>query len=243
MQALIIGIAGGSGSGKTTVAHMIEENVGKDRITFIQMDSYYRDLSHIPLKERASQNFDHPTALDFPLFIEHVKLIRNGVDVEKPIYDFLHHTRMMETSHVTAQPVVILEGILLYENPFIRDLIDIKLYVETPSDYRFIRRMMRDIKERGRSTESVVQQYYKTVRPMHIAFVEPTREYADIIIPWQGYNEVAIDMVISKIEGKLEKLDRKDDFINVTGDARPKKHKSKKTEQAIDEPSPIIDAR
>ena len=209
MEALTISIAGGSGSGKTTVAQQIIEKVGRDRISFIEMDSYYNDLSHLPPEERMNNNFDHPSAYDIDLFIKHIRMLKEGKDIEKPLYDFVSHTRKKETVKVKAQPVVVIEGILLYENEEARNLIDIKTYIDTPKDYRFIRRLMRDIKERGRSAESVVKQYYDTVRPMHMAFVEPTREHADIIIPWQGYNEVAIEMVVHRIEACLaEKKER-----------------------------------
>lgn len=208
MKVLIIGIAGGSGSGKTTIAEKIKERVGLQRISFIEMDSYYRDLSHLPLEERAKNNFDHPSAIDIELFIEHIKTIKSGKKILKPQYSFVTHTRKREVTEVLPQPVVLLEGILLYDNPRVRELIDIKTYVETPDDIRFIRRLMRDIEERGRTPKSVVEQYFKTVRPMHETFAGPTREYADMIIPWHDYNEVAIDMVISRIESCLqEKVD------------------------------------
>jgi len=204
MQVLTIGIAGGSGSGKSTVARKIIERVGPDRISHIEMDSYYRDLSHLSLEERAETNFDHPSSIDTELFLEHIKTLKSGNNTDRPNYSFATHTREKETTLVKPQPVVVVEGILLFENKKIRDEIDIKIFIDTPSDYRFIRRLMRDIKERGRTADSVVEQYYATVRPMHETFVAPTREYADIIIPWQGYNEVAIDMVISKIEHCLK---------------------------------------
>lgn len=204
MHALTIGIAGGSGSGKTTIANRIIASVGAGRISFIEMDCYYRDLSHLTPAERAEHNFDHPGAVDVELFLAHIDRLRRGEAIEKPQYDFVTHTRRREAVRIQPHPVVILEGILLYENPQVRERIDIKVYVETPSDIRFIRRLERDIKERGRSPEAVVHQYYKTVRPMHLAFTEPTREYADIIIPWQGYNEVAVDMVISRVETCLK---------------------------------------
>jgi uridine kinase len=205
MQALTMGIAGGSGSGKTTIARKIIETVGDSRISFLEMDNYYNDLSHLPIEERAKNNFDHPASIDIELFIQHIKELKSGNDIKKPQYDFVTHTRRKETQTVKAHPVVFLEGILLYENSKVLDLIDIKTFVETPSDTRFIRRLMRDIKERGRTPESVVNQYYKTVRPMYKMFVAPTKECADIIIPWQDYNDVAVEMVISRIEGSLKK--------------------------------------
>jgi uridine kinase len=218
MKALTIGIAGGSGSGKTTIAQKIINLVGAHRISLLEMDSYYKSLAHLPIDERALTNFDHPAAIDIELFLEHVRQLKNGMDVEKPEYDFVNHVRKDTTIRVKAKPVVFLEGILLYENPLVRDNIDIKIYVETPADIRFIRRLTRDIEERGRSTGSVIKQYYKTVRPMHMAFVEPTREYADIVIPWQGYNEVAIDMVTSRIEACLVKKQEEEFFVVPQGD-------------------------
>jgi len=207
MNILTIGIAGGSGSGKTTVARKIKEKVGVKRISFIEMDSYYRDLAHLDPAERAQYNFDHPAAFDIELFIEHLQMLKNGMPIEKPEYSFVTHSREKRTTRIFPQPVIILEGLLLFENKHVRDLIDIKTYVETPADIRFIRRLMRDVKERGRTTDSVVGQYYKTVRPMHQSFVEPTREYADIIIPWQDYNDVAVEMVIHRVEARLSKSD------------------------------------
>jgi uridine kinase len=203
MKILTIGIAGGSGSGKTTVGNRIIERVGASRIALLEMDGYYRDLSDRPLTERAQFNFDHPAALDLELFARHVQELRAGHAVEVPQYDFVTHSRRREVKLLAPQPVLLLEGMLLFENARVRELIDIKLYVEAPADIRFIRRLTRDVKERGRSLDSVVGQYLGTVRPMHLAFVEPTKEYADIIIPWQEYNDVAIDVVQSRIESKL----------------------------------------
>ncbi|MFH1874147.1 MAG: uridine kinase [Pseudomonadota bacterium] len=203
MQALVIGIAGGSGSGKSTIAQKIKEKVGLERICYIEMDSYYHTLSHLSVDQRAQHNFDHPSAYDIELFIEHIRKLKQGFQIEKPHYDFVNHTRKADVSVVRPQPVVIVEGILLYENPELRELIDIKAYVETPDDIRFIRRLLRDIEERGRTPQSVVDQYYKTVRPMHETFAGPTREWADMIIPWHDYNEVAIEMVIHRIEACL----------------------------------------
>ncbi|PIU54696.1 MAG: uridine kinase [Deltaproteobacteria bacterium CG07_land_8_20_14_0_80_38_7] len=212
MASLVIGIAGGSGSGKTTIARKIRDKVGNDRITFIEMDCYYRDLSHLNIDQRIAHNFDHPSSIDIELFIEHIKAVKNGKSIEKPQYDFITHTRLQKTAGIISQPVVILEGILLYENPKVRELIDIKTYVEAPDDVRFIRRLMRDIEHRGRTPRAVVEQYYKTVRPMHETFAGPTREYADMIIPWHDYNEVAIDMVISRIEACLKERKQVDNL-------------------------------
>jgi len=213
MKVITIGIAGGSGSGKTTIARKIIDSVGADRICLLEMDSYYRDLSHLPVAERAATNFDHPSSIDIELFLDHIIKLKKGMDIDKPEYDFVIHTRKNTTNKIKSKSVVFLEGILLYENSDVRNNIDIKLYVDTPSDIRFIRRLSRDIDERGRSTDSVIKQYYKNVRPMHMTFVEPTREYADIIIPWQGYNEVATDMVISRIESCLAKREEEENFM------------------------------
>lgn len=219
MKALTIGIAGGSGSGKTTISHRLSEGVGADRISFLEMDAYYRDLSHLPVAERAKQNFDHPSAYDLDLFIEHLTMLCAGEAISRPVYDFTIHSRSPKTVRVEAHPVVIVEGILLYENPRVRELIDIKAFVDTPADYRFIRRLLRDIQERGRSTESVVDQYHRTVRPMHMAFVEPTREHADIIIPWQGYNDVAVEMLIARTEAVLTDRIAASDIVLPKGSA------------------------
>ncbi len=206
MKALVIGIAGGSGSGKSTIAQKIKEKVGIKRICYLEMDNYYLSLAHLTVDQRAKHNFDHPSAYDTELFIDHIQKLKNGFQIETPQYDFVTHTRKKQVVVVKPQPVVILEGILLYENPKVRDLIDIKTYVETPDDIRFIRRLLRDIEERGRTPRSVVDQYYKTVRPMHETFAGPTRESADMIIPWHDYNEVAIEMVIHRIEACLGQL-------------------------------------
>lgn len=204
MNALTIGIAGGSGSGKSTIANKIIQAVGADRISVVEMDCYYKDLTHLGLEERKKVNFDHPSSLDINLFLEHIVALKNGKEIKKPHYDFMEHTRKSTYTIVKPHPVIILEGILLYENAQVREQIDIKTFVETPSDMRFTRRLIRDIKERGRSPESVVKQYLTTVRPMYKTFTAPTKEYADIIIPWQGYNEVAVDMVISRIESTIK---------------------------------------
>lgn len=204
MNALTIGIAGGSGSGKSTIANKIIQAVGADRISVVEMDCYYKDLAHLNLEERKKVNFDHPSSLDINLFLEHIVALKNGREIKKPHYDFVEHTRKSSYTIVKSHPVIILEGILLYENSQVREQIDIKTFVETPSDMRFTRRLIRDIKERGRSPESVVAQYLTTVRPMYKTFTAPTKEYADIIIPWQGYNEVAVDMVISRIESTIK---------------------------------------
>ena len=200
---LVIGIAGGSGSGKTTVAQVILQRVGPDRIAFIQHDAYYKDLSGLPPAQRADVNFDHPNSLETDLMIRHVSELRAGRSVEVPIYDFAMHSRTDRTFTVKARGVILIEGILIFVEPALRDLCDIKLFVDTDSDIRFIRRLQRDISERGRTADSVVKQYLATVRPMHLEFVEQSKRYADVIIPEGGLNEAALDMVVARIESLL----------------------------------------
>jgi uridine kinase len=202
-RPLVIGVAGGSGSGKTTVSNAILERVGRDRIAFLQHDWYYRDLSHLPLAERAQFNFDHPDALDNALFLAHLDALIRGEAVDVPIYDFASYVRLPETRRLLPQPVILLEGILLFADAALRERMDVKLFVDTESDLRFIRRLRRDVQERGRSVESVTEQYLRTVRPMHLKFVEPSKRYADLIIPLGGRNPIAIDMVVARIESLL----------------------------------------
>ncbi len=203
MGTLTIGITGGSGSGKTTVSRKIIESVGSQNIVYIEQDSYYKDLSHLSIEERAKNNFDHPASMDLDLMLKHIKQLKSGKKIEKPLYDYTIHSRKKETIIVEPKKVIIVEGILIMEPKELRDLLDVKIFVEAPSDIRFTRRLLRDLQERGRSAESVVEQYLTTVRPMYKAFVSPTKEYADVIIPWQGYNDVAIDVVLAKVRSKL----------------------------------------
>jgi len=207
MEPVIIGVAGGTGSGKTTIAHAVLERAGawpQGRVSLIQHDAYYRDLNALPLAQRAAQNFDHPDSLENELLIAHLKKLKQWVAVDVPVYDFTTHTRTSETRHVGPNPVVIVEGILIFADEALRRLMDVKIYVDTDADIRFIRRLERDVAERGRTVESVIRQYMATVRPMHQEFVEPSKRYADIIIPEGGFNEVAIDMVASRIKTLLE---------------------------------------
>jgi uridine kinase len=204
VRPIIIGVAGGTGSGKTTVTRQILERVGAEHIAYIPHDAYYRDLSHLTPELRSQVNFDHPDSLETELLIQHLKVLRQGRTVEIPEYDFTTHTRLQETRHVEAAPVVIVEGILVFVEADLRKLFDVKLYVDTDADVRFIRRLQRDIEDRGRSVESVCAQYLSTVRPMHLEFVEPSKRYADVIIPEGGFNEVAIEMVAARIRGLLE---------------------------------------
>jgi uridine kinase len=203
IHPIIIGVAGGTGSGKTTVASRILDRVGTEHITYIAHDAYYRDLGHLPERLRAQVNFDHPDSLETELLVEHLKELRAGRPVEIPIYDFTTHTRTQRTEHVEVAPVVIVEGILVFVEPELRKLFDVKIYIDTDADVRFIRRLRRDIEERGRSVESVCEQYLSTVRPMHLEFVEPSKRYADVIIPEGGFNEVAIEMVAARVRGLL----------------------------------------
>lgn len=200
---MIIGISGGTGSGKTTVANRILESVSADEVVFIQQDLYYRNLKDMPLDYRNAANFDHPDALDNDLLINHLKKLRAGEPVELPIYDFRTHTRLPATTRIESKPIVILEGILIFAEPRLREQLDIKVFVDTPDDIRFIRRLRRDLAERGRTLDSVIEQYMATVRPMHIQFIEPSKRYADVIIPEGGYNLVSIDLISGKIRERL----------------------------------------
>jgi uridine kinase len=200
---LVIGIAGGSGSGKTTVAQTILQRVGPDRISFLQHDAYYKDLSGLPPAQRADVNFDHPNSLETGLLTQHILQLIGGQPVEVPIYDFSTHSRTARTYTVQPRGVILVEGILLFTEAALRDLFNVKIFVDTDSDLRFIRRLERDISERGRTTESVVKQYLSTVRPMHLEFVESSKRYADVIIPEGGFNAAALDMVVARIETML----------------------------------------
>jgi uridine kinase len=208
LPPVVIGIAGGSGSGKTTVANVILERVGAHRIAYLPHDAYYRDLAHLPPNQRREVNFDHPDSLETDLLTQHVIQLKKGKPVDLPIYDFTNHTRTDKTVRVNPQRVIMVEGILIFAERALRELFDVKIFVDTDSDIRFIRRLQRDISERGRTTETVVQQYLTTVRPMHMEFVEPSKRYADVIIPEGGMNAVAMDMVISRLEALLQGEDQ-----------------------------------
>jgi uridine kinase len=201
---LVIGIAGGSGSGKTTVAQEILNRVGADRIVYLQHDSYYKDLTGLPPALRMDVNFDHPHSLQTELLIKHVEALRDLQSVEVPIYDFATHSRTNQTFTVAPRGVILVEGILIFAEPELRKLFDVKIFVDTDADVRFIRRLHRDITERSRTTESVIKQYESTVRPMHLEFVEPSKRYADVIIPEGGHNVAALDMVVARIESLLK---------------------------------------
>ena len=202
-STLCIGVAGGTGSGKTTVADRIVASVGADRIVVLHQDRYYRDLSHLEPEARHGHNFDHPDAIEEQLLVEHLRRLRRGRPADLPVYDFAAHVRTGQVDTAAPHPVVLVEGILILAIPAIRDLLDVKIFVDTDADLRFIRRLERDLRERGRSLDSVVCQYLETVRPMHLEFVEPSRRWADIIIPEGGHNSVALDLVISRIERAL----------------------------------------
>jgi uridine kinase len=200
---MIIGICGGTGSGKTTVANRILESVSNAEVVFLQQDSYYRDLDQMPLDFRQQINFDHPDAIDNDLLVEHVRALKRGEPVELPLYDFKSHSRRPETLHTEPQPIIIIEGILIFAEQRLLNEMDIKVYVDTPDDIRFIRRLRRDIAERGRTAESVIEQYLATVRPMHMQFVEASKRYADVIIPEGGHNLVSIQLLSGRIRERL----------------------------------------
>jgi uridine kinase len=203
-KPVVIGVAGGSGSGKTSVTKSIYETFKGHSILMLEQDYYYKDQSHLPLEERLKTNYDHPLAFDNDLLIEHLNTLLQYEPVEKPVYDYTVHTRSSETIHVEPKDVIILEGILILEDERLRNLMDMKLFVDTDADLRIVRRLLRDIKERGRSMDSVIEQYVNVVRPMHNQFIEPTKRYADIIIPEGGHNYVAIDLMVTKIQTILE---------------------------------------
>ncbi|WP_201777895.1 uridine kinase [Ornithinibacillus contaminans] len=204
-KPVVIGVAGGSGSGKTSVTRSICQRFTDKTILVIEQDYYYKDQSHLPFEERLKTNYDHPLAFDNDLLIEHIHALLNQESIEKPVYDYKIHTRSNDVITVEPKDVIILEGILILEDPRLVDLMDIKVFVDTDADLRIIRRLFRDIKERGRTLDSVIDQYLTAVRPMHLQFVEPTKRYADIIIPEGGQNHVAIDIMATKIEQILSK--------------------------------------
>jgi uridine kinase len=203
MVPLVLGIAGGTGSGKTTVARAIIDRVGTDRVAYLEHDAYYRDLKHLPMEARREVNFDHPDAFDTALMVEHVNALVQGHAVEKPLYSYKKSVRFEETERVEPRPLIVVEGILVLENQPLRSVMDVKIFVDTDDDVRLMRRLRRDVKERGRAVEHILGQYEATVRPMHIAFVLPSRHHADVIIPRGGRNWVAIDMVADGLKRRL----------------------------------------
>jgi len=200
---VVIGIAGGTGSGKTTVANVILERVGAQNIAFLAHDSYYRDLKDLPRAQRDLINFDHPNSLETDFLVTHLETLRRWQPVDVPVYDFTIHSRTSQTRHLEPQPVILVEGILVFAEANLRRLFDVKIFVDTDPDIRFIRRLKRDLVERGRTVDSVIQQYETSVRPMHLEFVEPSKRYADVILPEGGLNTVAMDMVVARIETLL----------------------------------------
>ena len=203
MKPLIIGIAGGTGSGKSTVARNVAKALSTSSVAFIDMDAYYRNFAHVPLDERRQINWDHPDAFDWDVLLEQLAALVSGVSIDKPVYDFVTHTRSAQTARIPAGEVVVVDGILLFADARVRDLCDVKVFVDADADIRLIRRLRRDVAKRGRTLEDVIDQYLTTVQPMHLQFVEPSKRYADVIVPRGGHNPVAIEMIVAKIERRL----------------------------------------
>jgi len=199
MASFVIGVTGGSGSGKTTVVRRIVDSLGLEHVTLLQHDRYYRDRNDLRLEERAALNYDHPNSLETDLLVRHVQELKSGKPIEVPAYDFTRHARLSERETFQPRRALIVEGILVFTDAALRDLMDIKVFVDTDSDTRFIRRLQRDVAERGRTMESVIDQYLNTVRPMHLEFVEPSKRYADVIIPLGGHNTVAVDLLLTML--------------------------------------------
>jgi uridine kinase len=202
-KPLIIGIAGGSGSGKSTVARKVAEALKQSSVAFLDMDAYYRNFSHLPMEERKRVNWDHPESFDTELFAAQVRDLSAGRSVEKPVYDFVTHTRSSRTERVDPADVLVLDGILLFVDEVMRSLCDVKVFVDADADIRLIRRLKRDVQKRGRTLEEVMTQYLETVHPMHLQFVEPSKRYADVIVPRGGHNTIAIEMIVAKIQNRL----------------------------------------
>jgi uridine kinase len=203
MKPLIIGIAGGSGSGKSTVARNVAQALHAASVAFIDMDAYYRNYAHLPLEERRKINWDHPDAFDWDLLLDHLGRLQRGESIEKPVYDFVTHTRSEKTVVVPPAQVVVIDGILLFSDARVRDLCDVKVFVDADADIRLIRRIRRDINKRGRPLDEVIDQYLTTVQPMHLQFVEPSKRYADVIVPRGGHNAIAIEMIVAKIQRRF----------------------------------------
>ena len=203
-KPIVFGVAGGTASGKTTVARTVLDGVGASQVAYLPHDAYYREFEHLEFDELAKLNFDHPDSLETELLIDHINMLLDWQSVEIPVYDFTRHCRTDKTQLVEPSPIVLIDGILIFTHQGLRDLMDIKIYVDTDADVRFIRRLNRDINERGRSLEAIIEQYLKTVRLMHLEFVEPSKRYADVIIPFGGLNEVAMDMVVARLLNLLQ---------------------------------------
>ena len=203
-MSLIVGIAGGSGSGKSTVARRIAASLAAPDVAFIDMDAYYRNFAHLPMEERRRVNWDHPEALDLDLLVEQLDELRAGRAIEKPVYDFITHTRAPRTERIEPARVVVVDGILLFADERVRELCDVKVFVDADADIRLIRRIRRDIAERGRPLDEILEQYLSTVQPMHLQFVEPSKRYADVIVPRGGHNAIAIEMIVAKIQRRLQ---------------------------------------
>jgi uridine kinase len=203
MRPLIIGIAGGSGSGKSTVARRVAESLHDASVAFIDMDAYYVNFGHLPMEERRRINWDHPDALDLPLLADHLARLGEGQAIEKPVYDFMTHSRRAETQRVEPADVIVIDGILLFVDERVRELCDVKVFVDAEADVRLMRRIRRDMRVRGRTLEEVLEQYVSTVQPMHLQFVEPSKRWADVIVPRGGHNKVAIEMIVAKIQRRL----------------------------------------
>jgi uridine kinase len=199
MPPIVIGVAGGSGSGKTTVVRRIVESLGDDQVTVLEHDRYYSDRNDLRLEERAALNYDHPDSLETDLMVRHVVALRDGHAVEAPVYDFARHARTPASDRLSPRRAIIVEGILIFTDADLRRLMDIKVFVDTDDDTRVIRRLQRDVAERGRTMDSVIEQYLSTVKPMHLEFVEPSKRYADLIVPRGGHNAVAVDLLLSLI--------------------------------------------
>jgi uridine kinase len=207
MKSFVIGVAGGSGSGKTTVVRRIVDSLGPEQVTRLDHDRYYRDRNDLRLEERAALNYDHPDALETDLLVSHVRELKSGTPVNVPQYDFTRHARLSETETFQPRRALIVEGILVFTDAALRDLMDIKVFVDTDSDTRFIRRLQRDVAERGRTMDSVIDQYQNTVKPMHLEFVEPSKRYADVIIPLGGHNTVAVDLLLTMLRSVATRRD------------------------------------
>ena len=201
---MIIGICGGTGSGKTTIARSIVEAVGAERVVLVEQDSYYRNLSDMPLDERHQANFDHPDSIDSDMLVNHLMRLKQGLSIEMPLYDFVTHTRSDQIETIEPKPVVIVEGILIFAEPRVLDLLDVRVFVDTPDDVRLMRRLKRDINERGRTFERTLEQYERTIRPMHFEFVEPSKRHADVIIPEGAQTNISVDLLCGLVREKLQ---------------------------------------